>query len=144
MPALRAILLLEMIEASDAYVAVIEDDDGLRRSLARLLRAAGYRPVTYRSAEMYLDEASPPKFECLVVDIQLDGMSGIQLGEHLAAAGSTLPVIFITAHEDREDLRQIIRVPFADLLGKDEPSARLFAAIEKATHFARPTSRASR
>lgn len=127
-----------MNESSDACIAIIEDDNGLRRSLARLLRAAGYRPITYESAEAFLDEADAPTFDCLVVDIQLNGMSGIQLSEHLALTGSTAPVVFITAHEDREGLKQILRTPFAELLGKDEPSARLFAAIEKATHLVRP------
>ena len=57
-----------MAESIKTYIAVIEDDEGLRRSLARLLRAAGYQPVTYRSAEAFLNDAKHPVFDCLVVD----------------------------------------------------------------------------
>ena len=57
-----------MSESIKTYIAVIEDDEGLRRSLARLLRAAGYQPVTYQSAEAFLNDAKHPVFDCLVVD----------------------------------------------------------------------------
>lgn len=130
-----------MSETPNARVAIIEDDNGLRRSLARLLRAAGYVPTTYVSAEAFLGETEAQAFDCLLVDVQLNGMSGIQLSEHLAVAGSAAPVVFITAHEDRESLRQVMRAPFTELLGKNEPSAKLFAAIERAIHLVRAGSR---
>ena len=123
-----------MGESTKACIAVIEDDEGLRRSLARLLRAAGYQPVTYQSAEAFLNDAKHPVFDCLVVDVQLDGMSGIELSEQLAVSGSMTPLIFLTAHEDCEVLRQTIRAPFAGFIRKNEPSAAVFAAIDKAIH----------
>ena len=123
-----------MCESKKTYIAVIEDDEGLRRSLARLLRAAGYQPVTYQSAEAFLNDAKHPVFDCLVVDVQLDGMSGIELSEQLAVSGSMTPLIFLTAHEDCEVLRQTIRAPVAGFLRKNEPSAAVFAAIDKAIH----------
>jgi FixJ family two-component response regulator len=121
-------------DSTKTYIAVIEDDEGLRRSLARLLRAAGYQPVTYLSAEAFLDDAKHPVFDCLVVDVQLDGMSGIELIEQLAVSGSMTPLIFLTAHDDCEVLRQKIRAPFAGFLNKNEPIAAVFAAIDKAIH----------
>ncbi len=121
-----------MCESTKTYIAVIEDDEGLRRSLARLLRAADYHPVTYRSAEAFLNDAKHPAFDCLVVDIQLDGISGIELSEQLAASGSTAPLVFLTAHEDREALKQTVRAPFAGFLGKNESGAAVFAAIDEA------------
>ena len=69
------------------YVAIVEDDESLSRSLARLLRASGYHPVSYPSAESFLDDTKRPAFDCLVVDIQLEGMSGIELNEKLASVG---------------------------------------------------------
>jgi len=123
-----------MGESIKTYIAVIEDDEGLRRSLARLLRAAGYQPVTYQSAEAFLNDAKHPVFDCLVVDVQLDGMSGIELSEQLAVSGSMTPLIFLTAHEDCEVLMQTLRAPFAGILRKNEPSAAVFAAIDKAIH----------
>ena len=123
-----------MNEPTRTYVAIIEDDDGLCSSLARLLRAVGYHPVTYQSAEGFLNDEKRPAFDCLVVDIQLNGMSGIELSERLAADGSITPLIFLTAHEDGEVLKRTVRAPFAAFLGKNEPGAAVFAAIERAIH----------
>ena len=88
------------------YVAVVEDDESCRRSLARLLAASGYHPVGYHSAEAFLADSNRPTFQCLVVDIQLGGMSGVELKERLAASGSATPFIFLTAQEDAEELHQ--------------------------------------
>ena len=120
--------------SSKTKIAVIEDGESLRRSFARSLRAAGYQPVTYQSAEAFLNDAEHLLFDCLVVDVQLDGMSGIELSEQLAVSGSMTPLIFLTAHEGSEVLSQTIRTPFAGFIGKNEPSAAVFAAIDKAIH----------
>ena len=81
------------------YVAVVDDDEELCRSFGRLLRAAGFQPITYASAEALLADTKHPQFDCLVLDIELGGMSGIELAEHLLAKGCSTPFIFITAHE---------------------------------------------
>jgi FixJ family two-component response regulator len=70
------------------YVAVVDDDENFCRSLGRLLRAAGMQPITYPSAEAFLADTKRPRFDCLVLDIHLGGMSGIELGERLVAEGS--------------------------------------------------------
>src|SRR4051812_27569534 len=88
-----------MGESPDILVAVIDDDASVCRSLCRLLKASGIRSMQYASAEAFLADANKPSFDCLVVDIQLEGMSGIQMNLHLSASGSTTPVIFITAHD---------------------------------------------
>ena len=82
------------------YVAVVDDDEELCRSFGRLLRAAGFQPITYASAEALLADTKHPQFDCLVLDIELGGMSGIELAERLLADGWSTPFIFITAHED--------------------------------------------
>src|SRR4051794_25614235 len=88
---------------SNTYVAVVDDDQSVCRSFARLLRAAGIQPVTYASAEAFLADTKRPRFDCLVLDVQLGGMSGIELARVLAAAGgSHAPVVYITAHDDPE------------------------------------------
>jgi FixJ family two-component response regulator len=85
-----------------AYVAVVDDDENICRSFGRLLRAAGLQPVTYDSAESFLADTKHPQFGCLVLDIQLGAMSGIELAQQLSAAGGRTPIIFITAHDDPE------------------------------------------
>jgi len=82
------------------YVAVVDDDESVCRSFGRLLRAAGMQPITYDSAEAFLADAKRPQFSCLVLDIQLGGISGIELARRLIDVGQRTPVIFITAHDD--------------------------------------------
>ena len=82
------------------YVAVVDDDESQCRSLSRLLRAEGMQPVTYPSAEVFLADTKQPRFDCLVLDIQLGGMSGLELHRQLNSSGSTTPVIYITAHDE--------------------------------------------
>jgi FixJ family two-component response regulator len=82
------------------YVEVVDDDENICRSFGRLLRAAGLQAVTYDSAESFLADRKHRQFGCLVLDIQLGGMSGIELAERLAATGRRTPIIFITAHDD--------------------------------------------
>lgn len=81
-------------------IVVIEDDAGERIALGRLLYAGGYAAAPYASAEEFL--AAPPSEApaCLLLDIHLDGMTGLDLQDRLNAEGSTVPVIMITASDD--------------------------------------------
>lgn len=114
------------------YVAVVDDDEGVCRSLGRLLRAAGFQPITYLSAEAFLADRKRPVFDCLVLDIQLEGLSGIELGQRLAAAGSTTPLVFITAHDEPEIRERALRIPGSSFLAKTAPADAVFAAIRRA------------
>lgn len=82
------------------YIAVIDDDESYCRSLARLLRASHYQPVTYDSAEAFLADTKHPRFDCLLLDVALGGMSGLELGRRLAGVGSRTPIVYISAHDD--------------------------------------------
>lgn len=117
-----------------SYVAIVEDDDSLSRSLARLLRVSGYHPVSYPSAECFLEDTKRPVFDCLVVDIQLEGMSGIELNEQLASTGFTTPVIFVTAHENANELEKSMRNRCAGLVRKSDPGDVLLTVIHQAIH----------
>ena len=81
-------------------IAVIDDDASVRRALQRLLRAAGFAVETFGTAREFLDADHWAQAACLVLDIHLPGMSGFELQEHLAASGTPLPIVFITAHDD--------------------------------------------
>ena len=91
-----------MTNLTPIYVAVVDDDENVCRSFGRLLRAAGMQPITYLSAEAFLADANRPQFGCLVLDIQLGGMSGIELAQQLVAERRRIPVVFVTAHDDPE------------------------------------------
>ena len=81
------------------YVAVVDDDNSFARSLERLFRASGFRVDTYPSAEAFLAPTPRPQPDCLVLDIQLGGMSGLDLLRFLREVGDLAPVIFVTAHD---------------------------------------------
>lgn len=85
---------------SNTYVAVVDDDDSVCRAMARLLRASGIHAITYASAEEFLHDQKRPAFDCLVVDVQLAELSGIDLQQRLATGGGCPPTIFITANDD--------------------------------------------
>ena len=89
-----------MVSSKQTYVAVVDDDERVCQSFGRLLRAAGLQPITYPSAEAFLADTKQPRFDCIVLDVQLDGMSGIELAQRLKADGGYPPFIFITAHDD--------------------------------------------
>jgi len=111
------------------YIAVIDDDESLCRSMSRLLRAAHFQPVTYPSAEAFLEDTKRPKFDCLLLDIQLKGMSGLDLSRRLSAVKYDTPVIFITAHDDPQVRAQAEASDCAGYFRKTDAGAEVLAAI---------------
>ena len=81
-------------------IVVVEDDAGMRKALERLLRAGGFHCVSFASAEGLLKAGAADTAACIVLDVQLPGLSGFQLQRQLMASGRKSPVIFITAHDD--------------------------------------------
>ena len=121
-----------MSDPTKTYIAIVEDDESLGRSLARFLLASGYQPVTYSSAESFLNDTKQPEFDCLIVDIQLDDMSGIELGSRLATSGSVTPLILITAHMEWKALKETIPIKIAGFLRKNDPGETVLATVARA------------
>ena len=113
------------------YVAVVDDDDSVCRSFGRLLRAAGLQPVTYDSAESFLADTKHPQFGCLVLDIQLGVMSGIELAQRLASEGRHTPIIFITAHDDPEARAGAEAAGCVAYFRKTDPGSDVLAVIRR-------------
>lgn len=116
---------------SNIYIAVVDDDESLCRSLGRLLRAAGIHPVTYLSAEAFLADDKHPRFDCLVLDIQLGGISGIELQRRLVAVGEKTPVIFITAHDDPEIQAEALALGCVAYFRKTDSGSEVLDAIRR-------------
>lgn len=116
---------------SPIYVAVVDDDETLCRSYARLLRAAGMQPITYVSAEAFLADAKHPRFDCLVLDIQLAGMSGLDLQRQLAAAGGAVPIVFITAHDDPQARARAFASGCAGYFRKTDSGSEVLETIRR-------------
>ncbi|HTP50040.1 MAG TPA: response regulator [Anaeromyxobacteraceae bacterium] len=120
-----------MKKLGDICLALVDDDEQLCRSFARLLRAAGMRQITYGSAEALLADSGHPRFDCVVLDIQLPGMSGLELQKRLAAMGDPAPVIFITAHDDPKAREQAQNAGCAGYFRKTDSGADVLAAIRR-------------
>jgi FixJ family two-component response regulator len=121
-----------MSSPRQTYVAVVDDDESVCRSLGRLLRAEGMQPVTYPSAEAFLADTKQPQFDCLVFDIQLGGMSGIELHRQLNSSGSTTPVIYLTAHDEPATRAEAQAAGCAAYFRKTAPGEALLQAIRHA------------
>jgi FixJ family two-component response regulator len=80
------------------FVEVVDDDISVRESLESLIRSVGLKVRLFASAEEFLNSAHPRKADCLILDVRLPGMSGIELHHHLMSQEYKVPVIFITAH----------------------------------------------
>jgi len=113
-------------------VAVVEDDLAMLAGLKRMLAAFGYASETYASAEEFLVRSVEPGVACLVVDINLPGMSGIELCRRLTADGQRLPVVFITARDDDTTHREAAAVGYVAYLRKPFVGQTLVEAIERA------------
>jgi FixJ family two-component response regulator len=113
-------------------VGVIDDEPGVLAGLRRILAASGFGAELFRSAEDLLTRGSFDDFSCFVIDINLGGMSGIELRRRLSAAASAIPVIFITARDDETTWREAMSVGCAACLGKPFPGRTLIDALESA------------
>jgi FixJ family two-component response regulator len=113
-------------------VAIIDDDASANRALGRLLRGAGFEPRGFDSAESFLADPLHSSFGCLLVDIQLTGMSGLELQRQLQAQGSRLPLIFITAHDDPAAREQAVRRGCVAFFRKTDPGALIVDALRRA------------
>lgn len=114
------------------YVAVVDDDKSVCRSMSRLLRAASLHPVAYSSAEAFLADVKHPEFDCLVLDIRLGGISGLELRDRLLAVKIDTPVVFITAQDDPDMRAQAEALGCAGYFYKTDSGADVLAAIRRA------------
>ena len=121
-----------MVDAAAAgRILVVDDDDSVCRALARLLRSFGYQVATYPSAAALLAAGLPADTLCLVVDVRMPEMGGVELVEHQRASGHDVPAVFVTAH-GTDDLRSLV-LKRAPVLQKPVDGRSLVAAIEQAS-----------
>jgi FixJ family two-component response regulator len=115
-------------------IAVVDDDPSMLSATENLLDVHGYRTALYNSAEDFLSSGCANEVDCLLLDIHLGGLSGIELRRQLAASHAKLPVIFMTA-VDNEGLRQqALKSGCIACLRKPFPARQLIDAIEKGVH----------
>ncbi len=117
---------------SEATIFVVDDDPGVRQSLEMLIRAIGQSVETYASAGEFLDAYTSERPGCLVLDLRMPGMSGLELQEELGSRGSNLPVIFITAHGDVPTAVDAVKGGAIDFIQKPFRDQDLIEKIELA------------
>ncbi len=115
---------------SHLLLAVVDDDRDIRRALERLLRSYGHEVMVFESAEAYL--AQNRSADCAILDIELPGLSGLELEERMTREGRETPVVFITAHRDLA-ARAAARLPRRSFLEKPIDEDGLIDAIARAT-----------
>jgi len=115
------------------YIAVIDDDASLCRSLARLLQHAGFQAITFESAEQFLADPLRDHFGCLLVDIQLGGMTGIEMHRKLIEAGNRTPVIYITAFDDPRARAEAAGLGCAGFFRKNDAGTEILEKVRLLT-----------
>ena len=113
-------------------VAVVDDDESVREATQSLLLSAGFRAAVFASAEDFLQAPQRQDIACLIVDVRMPGMSGLDLQQQLARSRSAIGLIFITSHEDDEARARALRAGAVDFLYKPFSDEALLRAIRSA------------
>ena len=115
-----------------SLISVVDDDESIRRTATFLIQSFGFQAAAFESAESFLKSAQLHHTSCLVVDIQMPGMNGLKLQSELAAAGYRIPIIFITAYDDKDSRQQAMQAGAVAFLGKPFDDEELLQTIRSA------------
>jgi len=116
-------------QASGRIVAVIDDDESCRTALKEMLRSAGLSALAFASAEDFLKSGQQRQTGCLISDIRMQGMSGLELQAKLNADRCRIPTIFITAHGDEKMRMQALRAGAVEFLAKPFDDEALLESV---------------
>jgi two-component system response regulator FixJ len=122
-------------------VYVIDDDEAMRDSLNFLLDAAGFKVTLFETALAFLDALPSLEFGCVVSDVRMPGLDGIELLKRMKADNSTFPIVIMTGHGDVPLAVEAMKLGAVDFLEKPFEDDRLVAMIETAIHRAEPAAR---
>ena len=118
--------------ANSPLISVVDDDDSVRESLGGLIRSVGFAVKVFASAEEFLNSDHLRNTDCLILDVRMPGMNGLELQRQLAASDRKIPVIFITAHGDEEVRSRALNGGAVDYLLKPFSEEALLNAIDAA------------
>ena len=118
--------------ANSFLICVVDDNDSVRESLRRLMRSVGFAVNVFASAEEFLDSDRLRNTNCLILDVHLPGMNGLELQRHMATSHSEIPIIFITSYEDDEVRARALNAGAVDYFLKPFNDEDLLDAIDVA------------
>jgi FixJ family two-component response regulator len=119
-------------QTTTKLVAIVDDDDSMRNALNGLLKAVGFPAQSFASAEEFLKSGQQHQTSCLIADIRMPGMSGLELQAHLNAERCKIPIIFITAHGDEKMRIQALRAGAVEFLSKPFDEEILLESVRAA------------
>jgi FixJ family two-component response regulator len=120
------------IQAQTKVVAIVDDDDLMRSALQGLLKAVGLQAQAFASAEAFLESGQQHDVACLIADIRMSGMSGLELQAKLNGERIRIPTIFITAHGDERMRMQALRAGAVEFLAKPFDNTALLESVRAA------------
>jgi FixJ family two-component response regulator len=118
--------------SENSLIAVVDDDEAIREATESLIRSVGLRAAVFASAEDFLRSSQLQDITCVIVDVRMPGMSGLELQRQLATAHYAIPIIFITTHGDAEARAQALRAGAVDFLDKPFSDEILLQAVQAA------------
>jgi FixJ family two-component response regulator len=121
-----------LIHKNTKMVAIVDDDDLMRSALGGLLKAVGLPAQEFASAEEFLSSCQEQQIGCLIADIRMPGMSGLELQAKLNADRCRIPIIFITAHGDEKMRLQALRAGAVEFLAKPFDDEALLVSVRAA------------
>ncbi len=113
-------------------ISIVDDDRSVREALKRLVRSHGYTTAAFGSAEEFLDSTELKKTACLITDVQMPGLNGVELRDHLVASGHHIPVVFITAYPEQKVEQRVLQNGAIGYLSKPIEEGRLIDCIDVA------------
>jgi FixJ family two-component response regulator len=124
---------------SDAVIAIVDDDPSVREGLQRLIRSAGWKAETFASAQEFLDRPRTKAPSCVVLDLQLPGLSGLDLQKRMAEVELDIPIVFLTGHGNIPASVQAMKAGAIEFLTKPVDEQALLKAIQEAIERDRRT-----
>jgi FixJ family two-component response regulator len=116
-------------------VGTVDDDRRVRDSVQSVLESAGYQAATFGSAEAFLESGAMPGVACIIADVRMPGMTGLELQRRVRRARPDLPVLFITAHDDDEVRHEAMRDGAVAFLVKPFDGGELLEHVARATKY---------
>jgi FixJ family two-component response regulator len=114
------------------FIAVVDDDESFRRATVRFIRSLGHDATAFASAEAFLTSSYVRDVDCLITDLQMAGMTGIELQNQLAAQGHRLPIIFVTAFPETKARAQVLAAGAVGFLDKPFNDQKLIKCLNEA------------